>query len=282
MRDYFAHVRIPLLLTALYAMAVGSFNELLELTRFGTLSFWGAAAYYVLHWRRVIARRRRALLQSTTTQQFLESEPTARDICILTYNIFLRPPFIKNNSDDLKNERLDEFKKVVSSHRFDIVCLQEMFSLGNLRLKYLLDHAYDEGYHFHCRSIAPSLLTGKFIDGGLLILSRFPIVEKGAKVFVHGNQIDAWAAKQVIHAKVQVSPTRFVHVFNTHMQASYYDTAAANNMVNDKMRSSQIAELAEFAARTTAGSEDPIIICGDLNVSAKEPTDETKETAEYA
>lgn len=39
-----------------------------------------------------------------------------------------------------------------------------------------------------------------------------------------GNQIDGWAPKQVLWALVQLpGPDNFVHVFNTHMQASYFD-----------------------------------------------------------
>lgn len=47
------------------------------------------------------------------------------DIKILSYNIFMRPPFVRSNEDDFKNERLAEFLK---SHieKFDILCLQEV------------------------------------------------------------------------------------------------------------------------------------------------------------
>jgi hypothetical protein len=54
--------------------------------------------------------------------------------------------------DDLKNERLAEFTKVIDSGKFDIICLQEIFSLSNMRLRWLIEHAYSKGYHFHARS----------------------------------------------------------------------------------------------------------------------------------
>jgi hypothetical protein len=40
---------------------------------------------------------------------------------ILTYNLFLRPPPIKNNKDDYKNERLDLFCSEILD-KFDIIC----------------------------------------------------------------------------------------------------------------------------------------------------------------
>lgn len=42
-------------------------------------------------------------------------------ISLLTYNIFLRPPLIKNNKDDMKNERLSLFLEAMGE--FDVICL---------------------------------------------------------------------------------------------------------------------------------------------------------------
>lgn len=51
----------------------------------------------------------------------------------------------------------------------------------------------------------PPFLSKKFIDAGLVILSKYPIVDRDGIVFDFGNQIDSWAAKQVIYAKVHTS-----------------------------------------------------------------------------
>ena len=48
-------------------------------------------------------------------------------IRLLTYNIFLRPPFIRNNADDYKNERFEDFLEQIDN--YDVIALQEMFSL---------------------------------------------------------------------------------------------------------------------------------------------------------
>jgi hypothetical protein len=40
---------------------------------------------------------------------------------LLTYNLFLRPPFVKNNKDDYKNERGKLFLDYLEN--FDIICL---------------------------------------------------------------------------------------------------------------------------------------------------------------
>lgn len=49
---------------------------------------------------------------------------TPRDVRVLSYNIFLRPPFVRNNLDDFKNERLKEFINHID--KYDIISLQEV------------------------------------------------------------------------------------------------------------------------------------------------------------
>jgi sphingomyelin phosphodiesterase len=197
------------------------------------------------------------------------------DVKLLTYNIFLRPPLIKNNVDDFKNERLQEFMK---SHleKYDIICLQEMFNLANYRQQLLLKTAQEKGFPYYAKSVNPHWLSGKFIDAGLVILSKYPILETDGMVYCAGNQIDSWAAKQVIYAKIQISPTFFVHVFTTHMQASYFDNHQSINVVNDKARASQVAEIAEFVKCKTNGSPYPTIIAGDFNIDSRGENSEYK------
>jgi len=196
------------------------------------------------------------------------------DVKVLSYNIFLRPPFIKNNADDYKNERLQEFMKS-ELEKYDIVCLQEMFSLANYRQQLLLTTAYEKGFHYYAKSVDPHWLSGKFIDAGLVILSKYPILATDGMIYLNGNQIDSWAAKQVIYAKIQVSPTFFVHVFTTHMQASYYDNVESVNVINDKARASQVQEIADFVKSKTDNSPYPTIIAGDFNIDSR------GENAEY-
>lgn len=90
---------------------------------------------------------------------------------ILTYNIFLRPPPIKNNADDYKNERLEDFCKVIND--FDIICLQEMFGTYNSRKQYLIQQASKCGFFFYTDTLTPSMFSKHMIDAGLLILSRY-------------------------------------------------------------------------------------------------------------
>jgi len=91
-------------------------------------------------------------------------------INVLSYNIFLRPPFIKNNIDDHKDERLNEFIKLLPE--FDIVCLEEMFGLFNTRKEKFIRCAKKAGFLYHAEPASPSLFTSFVVDSGLCVISR--------------------------------------------------------------------------------------------------------------
>ena len=95
------------------------------------------------------------------------------EIRILTYNVFMRPYFIKNNHDDHKETRLDLLLEHFKN--FDIICLQEMFDVFTHRRQKLLKEALKLGFKYFCHSEPPELFERPLIDGGLLILSRYCI-----------------------------------------------------------------------------------------------------------
>ena len=55
----------------------------------------------------------------------------SRGIKLLTFNVFLRPPPIKTNEDDYKEQRFMEILNVIDN--YDIVCFQEMFQTATFR-----------------------------------------------------------------------------------------------------------------------------------------------------
>tara|TARA_R110002050_G_scaffold87963_2_gene186137 strand:- start:983 stop:1174 length:192 start_codon:yes stop_codon:yes gene_type:complete len=55
---------------------------------------------------------------------------------------------------------------------YDVVCLQEMFELMNSRQGELIAAARKKGFYYFLRGNWPSFYHTKFIDSGLLILSR--------------------------------------------------------------------------------------------------------------
>ena len=84
---------------------------------------------------------------------------------------------MNNVQNDWKDERLLEYVQVLSA--FDIICNQEIFDWCNHhRRQTLITCAHHHGFPYYCHSPSAPLFGSAFIDGGLLILSRFPIVEQ--------------------------------------------------------------------------------------------------------
>jgi len=91
-------------------------------------------------------------------------------INLLTFNMFVRPPFINNNGDDFKDERIREFLKEM--HKYDVICMQEMFSCYSKRQDFLLREARKAGFFFSATSPKLSRFSSYIIDGGLVLLSK--------------------------------------------------------------------------------------------------------------
>jgi len=95
---------------------------------------------------------------------------------ILSYNVFLRPPPVKNNEDDYKDQRLRLFIDT-EMENFDIICFQELFRLLSTRRHKMIYSAIKKGFLYHASSPSPSLFSSYIVDAGVAILSRNPIVE---------------------------------------------------------------------------------------------------------
>jgi endonuclease/exonuclease/phosphatase family metal-dependent hydrolase len=101
-------------------------------------------------------------------------ENKKKEIKIITYNIFMRPYLIKTNDSDYKDKRLPLIAKYISS--YDIVCLQEVFDNFTHRKHELLIWAKKLGFNYFAHLPNPDFTSDFIVDGGLLILSKFPIL----------------------------------------------------------------------------------------------------------
>ncbi|KAJ3216513.1 calcium calmodulin-dependent protein kinase type 1G [Dinochytrium kinnereticum] len=200
-------------------------------------------------------------------------------IRLLTYNIFLRPPEMKPNTSEHKNARLSAFA-ARALEAYDIVSLQEMFSSGSSRLSRLLVQAKKTGMEYCCCSPSKGLLNSAY-DGGLVILSRFPIVKTERVTFKKGILGDKYCAKGAIYAKISITPHHYVHVINTHLQSSSanaslisLDSTSASSSEKDvaSVRMQQIQALKEFiddCVRKHGSEDDLFIVTGGLNINAR-------------
>jgi endonuclease/exonuclease/phosphatase family metal-dependent hydrolase len=191
------------------------------------------------------------------------------NIRVLTYNIFLRPPPVKNNENDWKDERMIDFIKQMEN--FDIICLQEMFGSLTSRREALIKYANRSGLFFHVDVPSPSFFSKNIIDGGLLILSRFPIVESEFRPFKYTVLSCSVVEKGILYAKIKVKDSH-IAIFNVHLQATYFDVSMEQWNLCTKTRLSHVQEISEFIYHCIIDrkltKEDRILLMGDFNIDA--------------
>jgi hypothetical protein len=197
-----------------------------------------------------------------------------KDISILTLNLFLRPPGVRTNASDFKDLRASLFvDSVISS--FDIICLQEVFETFSSRKNFIKTEAAKKGFIYTHQGPRPSPFRGTFIDSGLLILSRFPILECDHVTYSIGIDVDKLSAKGAIYVKVNVYG-RVVHVFTTHLQASYGTTDYSQFAMYRLARRSQLREMKKFIDSKVKNNSELAIIAGDFNMDGREAVKQPK------
>lgn len=190
-------------------------------------------------------------------------------IRLLTYNFFLRPPPIKNNKDDYKGERVEDFKDKFKD--FDIICFQEMFDSFHTRKQQMIQNAAESGLFYHCESSLPSFFSKYLIDGGLLIVSRFPIVETQFEEFPNGAFGDSIFGKGILYAKIKVNDS-IIALFNTHFQSSSFKMSDSMWNLSISTRTEQAEYMMNFIYEKICSwtsrerQNTKIILVGDLNI----------------
>lgn len=205
------------------------------------------------------------LSEKSLGNRLLERE----DIRVLTYNLFLRPPLVKNNENDWKEERLEDFLKII--HNFDIICLQEVFGALNSRKLSFIRAAIKNGFFFYIDFTAPSFYSKYLSDGGIVVLSRFPIIKYSNYVYNYGVVSDSMAQKGIIYCQIEIKNSK-LHLFNTHTQASYNNDLPELFVASFNTRMDQIKQLGNFIneiiSKEMNFDKDISLLCGDLNVDA--------------
>ena len=101
-----------------------------------------------------------------------------------------------------------------------------MWNFTHSRREWLVQAAKKAGFFYHADSPNPSLFSWYFGDGGLLILSRFEIVECEFQPFSYGVFLDAMTQRGTLYVKVKVNQQGlngepgYLNIFNLHTNSS--------------------------------------------------------------
>lgn len=191
-------------------------------------------------------------------------------LSLLNYNTFQKPQLVNDVANEYKSERSDYFGEHEIA-KFDIIALQEQFTFSNPRPISLIEKAIEKGFNYFYKHKEPDFTSKMFINDGLLIMSKHPIVEADGTVFKPSVSRDRLMAKGVIWAKVELPNKTHVHVFNTHMLATF-NHLSKDEYIMCKMRAmEQVSQLRAFVKEKIDRyfeKGDVAILCGDFNVDS--------------
>ncbi len=166
---------------------------------------------------------------------------------VLAYNVWaLLPGLVAKDT----SERLTEISKQLDG--YDVIVFSELFE--NNRRETFLNRIRSE-YPYQTRVVDRS---GAIEDGGVLIVSRWPIEYEDQITFSDCDADDCLAAKGVMYARIIKGEQKY-HVFGSHTQAW---TAAENQAT----RAQQFSEMKSFIDQQNIPASEAVIIAGDLNV----------------
>ncbi|KAI9217317.1 Endonuclease/exonuclease/phosphatase [Blastocladiella britannica] len=185
---------------------------------------------------------------------------------LLSYNLFLRPLMVASAatfaSNDYKESRTDMFCDRVLD-RFDVICLQEVFDASLRDTILSAARRHDFGYSLD----GPMSSAG--VGSGLLLLSRFPILEPNVQAFATmGSGADQLSTKGFLSCKLLLPRGGTVNMVAAHLQATPNAQGVAPPLHSESatVRYSQLVELATALRQRPHLTDAGTLLVGDLNV----------------
>lgn len=179
---------------------------------------------------------------------------------LTTYNVWMMPDKITlfANVSPKKCERAQLIPEALPDS--DVVVFNEAFC--HISRPILLEAMKEKGFYFESPVVGHLVgrIQAKFLDGGIVLVSRYPILETDIMLFggvSHGD--DSLADKGVVYACIAKEGRR-VHVFASHTQA--WTSAIAM-----KIRQAQFRMLRNFIDEKEIPANEPVIVAGDFNVN---------------
>ena len=199
------------------------------------------------------------------------SDSVKTSVRILTYNFFSRPPPVNTNGTDYKDDRLQDFINFLPN--FDIICFQEVFTTFNDRKHRMIREGAKVGLKYYFSAKVPSFFSKYIADSGLLILSRYEIVENDWYDYYVNISGDSVSKKGILYAKIKIND-RYLFLFNTHLQSSYFDESQSNINCTIQVRTGQTEELINYVynklltIKRKEIEKGCVLIVGDFNIDA--------------
>ncbi|HRI28322.1 MAG TPA: sphingomyelin phosphodiesterase [Chitinophagales bacterium] len=166
---------------------------------------------------------------------------------VLTYNVYMLPPPLAFTHQKKRAALLPAYL-----HGYDAIILNEVFY--NAARKILLKGLAAE-YPYQTKVLDKK---GRPVNGGVVIVSRWPIEKTDQYIYTLCASEDCYAAKGVMYAQINKLGKKY-HLFGTHAQADDKPKYIA-------IRKTQMEEMSRFVLSKNIPPDEPTLIGGDLNV----------------
>ncbi|MFJ4777000.1 sphingomyelin phosphodiesterase [Streptomyces sp. NPDC088762] len=193
-------------------------------------------------------------------------------LSVLSYNVFLMSKNLYPNWG--QDHRAAEIPKASFYQGHDVVVLQEAFDNGAsdaLKANSAARYPYQTPVVGRSKSgwdaTGGSYSSTTPEDGGVTILSKWPIVRKEQVVYKDACGSDWWSNKGFAYVVLDVNGTR-VHVVGTHAQSTDSGCGAGEAA---EMRARQFRAIDAFLDGKNIPAAEQVIVAGDMNVDSRTP-----------
>ncbi|MFE7415028.1 sphingomyelin phosphodiesterase [Streptomyces laurentii] len=200
------------------------------------------------------------------------SATAAPRLKVLTYNTFLMSKNLYPNWG--QDHRAAAIPATSFFQGQDVVVLQEAFdnsSSDTLKAKAAAQYPYQTPVLGRSKSGwdatggSYSALTPE--DGGVTVLSKWPVVRKEQFVYKDGCGSDWYSNKGFVYAVLDVNGSK-VHVVGTHTQSTDPGCGAGEAA---QVRSRQFKAIDSFLDAKNIPAGEQVIVAGDMNVDSRTP-----------
>ncbi|MCX4956960.1 sphingomyelin phosphodiesterase [Streptomyces virginiae] len=213
-----------------------------------------------------------ALAATTAPAASAAETAAAPRLSVLSYNVFLMSKSLYPNWG--QDHRAAEIPKTSFYQGHDVVVLQEAFdnsASDALKANSAAQYPYQTPVVGRSKSGwdatggAYSATTPE--DGGVTILSKWPILRKEQVVYKDACGADWWSNKGFAYVVLNVNGTK-VHVVGTHAQSTDPGCGAGEAA---EMRARQFRAVDAFLDGKNIPASEQVILAGDLNVDSRTP-----------
>nr|WP_241955230.1 sphingomyelin phosphodiesterase [Staphylococcus chromogenes] len=204
------------------------------------------------------------LLIFSFSAQAAASFPSLR---ITTHNVYFMPQALYPNWGQM--QRADLIAEAPYIQNNDVIILNELFDRqatnqlqSRLRQEYPYqtpvlgnkDDRWDDAHGY--------IHNAKVSNGGVGIVSRYPIARQEQHIYAQGHGADAMAKKGFVYVKI-IKQGQPIHIIGTHLQA---DNGGSSSAKDAEVRARQMAEIHQFIEEKHIPKNEMVLIGGDLNV----------------